>query len=537
MINYTSQNQLSLFRTPFDQQLDPLNRWVKLANSLPWDQLVKIYIKKLRSDFGAPGIDARMVIGSLIIKHKLKLSDRETIEIIRENMYMQYFVGLSSFTTNPIFHHTEFVHIRKRLSEVDFNNMTEELMQVAGVIEKKQQQINETKIDDNTPGPDIVENNEADKIVTSSSTLTAPEQKQEDQKEFVPEQKAFDDIEPIANKGDMQLDATVADQKIKYPNDVELLNTGRQQTDRMIDVLCQALEQTRPRTYRNTARKQFLRFAKRKTKPHNIIRKARRQQLNYLKRNLKHLDLLVTKYQSSKQTLRLPFTHRDLRILWATRLVYVQQLQMHTENSQRISDRVTSIYQPYVRPIVRGKAKAKVEFGAKLDISLQDGYAFMETLSWDAFNECNDLQRAAENYKRRYGYYPANIIADAIYHTRENKKWCSGNQIKMIGKTLSKTVLSKMTAKERKAHKKKHNSRNHVEGKFGQGKNGYALNEIKAKYSNTSKSWIGAIIFVMNILHFAGRSFLSFLAATQYLPVRIVNGIRVKSKVNMRLAA
>jgi len=537
MINYTSQNQLSLFRTPFDQQLDPLNRWVKLSNSLPWDQLVKIYIKKLRADFGAPGIDARMVIGSLIIKHKLTLSDRETIEMIRENMYMQYFVGLSSFTTHPIFHHTEFVHIRKRLSEVDFNSMTEELMQVAGIIEKQQEPINDTLTDQSTPASDIIEGNETDKIVTTETTITGPVENQEEQKELIPEQKGTDDIKTILNKGDMQLDATVADQKIKYPNDVELLNTGRQETDRMIDMLCEALEHKRPRTYRNTARKQFLRFAKRKTKPRNIIRKARRQQLNYLKRNLKHLDLLITKYQSIKQTLRLPFEHRDLRILWATRLVYVQQLQMHTENSQRISDRITSIYQPYVRPIVRGKAKAKVEFGAKLDISLQDGYAFIETLSWDAFNECNDVQSAAENYKRRYGYYPANIIADAIYHTRENKKWCTANQIKLIGKTLSKTVLSKMTAKERKAHKQKHNSRNHVEGKFGQGKNGYELNEIKAKYSNTSKSWIAAIIFVMNILKFAGSSFLSFLAAIQYAEGRMINWFRLKSTAIMFGAA
>ncbi|MEJ7589665.1 MAG: transposase [Ferruginibacter sp.] len=93
MIKYTSPNQLLLFKTPFDQQLDTTNRWVKLSNILPWDQLVKIYIKKLRADFGAPSIDAHMVIGVLIIKHQLTLSDRETIEMIRENMYMQYFVG------------------------------------------------------------------------------------------------------------------------------------------------------------------------------------------------------------------------------------------------------------------------------------------------------------------------------------------------------------------------------------------------------------------------------------------------------------
>jgi len=521
MINYTSQNQLSLFQTPFEQKLDPHNRWVKLANSLPWDQLVKIYVKKLRSDFGAPGVDARMVIGALIIKHRLTLSDRETIEMITENMYMQYFVGLSSFTTEPIFHHTEFVHIRKRLSEVDFNSMTEELMQAAGIIDKKEDQSHDGVKNKNTTTPDNDDDNDADKTGTQKGSSAAIQSQ-------VSESKAVNDTKAITNKGDMQLDATVADQKIKYPNDVELLNTGRQETDRMIDMLCEALKQKRPRTYRNRARKEFLQFAKRKTKPHNIIRKARRQQLNYLKRNLSQLDLLVEKYQSAKGTLKLPLTHRDLRILWATRQVHEQQLTMHNENSQRISDRIVSIYQPYVRPIVRGKARAKVEFGSKLDISLQDGYAFIETLSWDAFNECNDVQTAAENYKTRYGYYPTNIIADAIYHTRENKKWCTENKIKMIGKALSKTALARMTPKERKAHKQKHNSRNHVEGKFGQGKNGYELNEIKARYSNTSKSWIAAILFVMNILNFAGSSFLSFFATMQYALWRIIKGYRFK---------
>jgi hypothetical protein len=135
MINYQSQKQLRLFETPFEQQLDKSNRWVQLADKLPWDDLVKIYNKKLRVDFGAPCIDGRMIIATLIIKHKLNLSDREVIEMIKENIYMQYFVGLSSFTTKEIFHHTEFVHIRKRLQVADFNEMTEELMREAGILQ------------------------------------------------------------------------------------------------------------------------------------------------------------------------------------------------------------------------------------------------------------------------------------------------------------------------------------------------------------------------------------------------------------------
>jgi transposase, IS5 family len=493
MVRYQSSAQLQFFKTPFDQQLDNNNRWVQLSNQLPWDNLVKIYNNKLRSDFGAPGINARKIIGALIIKHKLRLSDREVIEMIKENMYMQYFVGLSSFTTKEIFHHTEFVHIRKRLSEADFNLMTEELMRAAGIIEKRSQQKEDNRDDEqNQNGGDHQISGEA------------------------PVEQAGDNADnaeqPLTNKGDLKLDATVADQKIKYPNDVDLLNTGRQEIDRMIDMLCMGLEVKRPRTYRRRARKQYLLFAKKKNKTFKHIRRARKEQLGYLKRNLARLDILIRVYEQQKK--QLPFEHRDLRILWATRLMWDQQLEMHINNVHRIEHRIVNLYQPYVRPMLRGKAKAKVEFGSKNGVSLQNGYAFIDTLSWDAYNESSDLKKATENYKTRFGYYPECVIADAIYHTHKNKEYCTKNNIRLNGKSLSKTVLSKMTPKQRKEHKIIHNSRNQIEGKFGQAKNGYNLNRIAAKYANTSASWISAIYFVMNILAFAGSSFLAFFKAT-----------------------
>ena len=523
MINYQSQNQLSLFETPFEQHLDKNNRWVQLAGKLPWDDLIKIYNKKLRSDFGAPSIHGRMVIATLIVKHKLNLSDREVIEMIKENIYMQYFVGLSSFTTKEIFHHTEFVHIRKRLQIADFNEMTEELMREAGILQQLGQSTgkdNENaggQNDNDSSAEDEQEHTAGDAPCTASGAQEAARGKAAEQnveqtsslcEQQCGEQQA-DESQPD-NKGAMQLDATVADQKIKYPNDVDLLNTGREETDRLIDILCGEYELPRPRTYRKVARMQYLNFAKKKNKAFKQIRKARKQQLQFLKRNLKRLDEVIQYVQQQNNSLRLPFEHRDLRILWAVRLVYAQQLQMHNENTNRIDDRIVSIYQPYVRPIMRGKARHKVEFGSKNGISLQHGYVLLEKLSWDAYNECNDLQAAANNYKRMHGYYPEWIITDSIYHTKANKTFCQQNHIKLIGKRLSKRALSKMTSKERKEYRELHNSRNHVEGKFGQGKNGYELNEIKAKYANTSASWIAAVYFVMNILVFAGSSFLSF---------------------------
>ena len=96
MIRFRSGKQLTIegFRTPFEMKLQKDNRWVILAGKLPWDEMAKIYHTSLSREMGAPAKDARLVIGALIIKHTLGLDDRETIETIRENMYIQYFLGL-----------------------------------------------------------------------------------------------------------------------------------------------------------------------------------------------------------------------------------------------------------------------------------------------------------------------------------------------------------------------------------------------------------------------------------------------------------
>lgn len=55
---------------------------------MPWVVLARIYYRSMSSDNGVPAIDGRIVIGAMIIKHKLKLNDSETLELIQENMYM-----------------------------------------------------------------------------------------------------------------------------------------------------------------------------------------------------------------------------------------------------------------------------------------------------------------------------------------------------------------------------------------------------------------------------------------------------------------
>jgi hypothetical protein len=84
------------------------NRWIILADKLPWDELANIYYRSLSPGMGAPTKDARLVIGALIIKHTLGLDDRETIESVRENMYIRYFLGLCEYTYYDVFDRSLF---------------------------------------------------------------------------------------------------------------------------------------------------------------------------------------------------------------------------------------------------------------------------------------------------------------------------------------------------------------------------------------------------------------------------------------------
>ena len=93
-------------------------------------------------------------------------------------------------------------------------------------------------------------------------------------------------------------------------------------------------------------------------------------------------------------------TEKQQNRLVTIKKVYAQQDEMYREKKHKVEDRIVSISQSWVRPIVRGKANAPVEFGAKVSISMVDGFAAIERLSWDAYNEGTTLQEKMEAGKR-----------------------------------------------------------------------------------------------------------------------------------------
>lgn len=453
---YTSQYQLSIegFTTPFYEQLDPNNRWIILSKLIPWDDLVSRYQRKnTPKPTGRPSLNPRVAIGAVIIKHLCALDDRETVAQITENMYMQHFLGYSSYSKEPPFDPSLFVEIRKRMGDDLIAEMNDKILEFSQV---KPEGVKKGAEKDDTPEKDN---------------------------------------EPPANNGELLMDASVCPQDIAYPTDLNLLNEAREITEKIIDMLHRLGPwPNKPRTYRQVARKKYLHVAQNRNPGKKKIRRGIKQQLQYLKRNFNNINKKLDRWQS------FPLKHKWQRYYWVIQTLYDQQREMFENGTHQVADRIVSIHQPHIRPMVRGKARSKTEFGSKIHLSLVNGYSFMDTISWDAFNESKYLKGYVENFRARFGHYPAKVLVDKIYATRENRKWLKEREIKLAAKPLgrpsAKAVANHVSPGER----------NPIEGKFGQAKNGYGMNLIRARLKNTSQSWIASIVLVLNLVKLAGTA-------------------------------
>ena len=180
--------------------------------------------------------------------------------------------------------------------------------------------------------------------------------------------------------------------------------------------------------------------------------------------------------------------------------LYDQQHEMHRERVHRVADRIVSISQPHVRPIVRGKASAPVEFGAKISISCSDGYVYLDRQSWDAYNECLDLPGQIASYKKRHGIYPESVHADAIYRTRANRAYCKERGIRLSGMRPGGLPQDpEKLAALRKQVREDETGRIPVEGKFGNAKRKGTLARIMARLAHTAQCVIHVGFIVLNL--------------------------------------
>ena len=439
------------FEMPFEGKLSEENRWVMMAELIPWSEFEEEYAQNFAQEMGAPAKSFRMALGALIIKEKLGISDREVVEQIRENPYLQYFIGKRSYSNETPFDPSLLVHFRQRIS-VDLVNKVNRKM-----VHQMRERVSSSDESENSSEEEKSEPNQRGKLI---------------------------------------LDATCAPADISYPTDLELLNQARVQTEKIIDTLYKPLKgkvKKKPRTYRQRGRKDYLTVAKKRRPSRKVIKKAIKKQLQYLSRNLSHIEQLI-EWGASLESL----SKRAYKTLLVVGELYRQQQWMKDNHKHSIEHRIVSLTQPHLRPIVRGKARTPVEFGAKLSASSFDGYVFLDRISWDNFNESTHLIDQVEAFKNYTGFYPESVHVDKIYRTRVNRAWCKSHGIRISGPPLGRPPAF-VSDEIKKQARDDENIRNAIEGFFGQGKRRFSLGRVMAKLSETSQTSIAITFLVINL--------------------------------------
>jgi len=443
------------------------NRWVKKSELIPWDEIEKRYAALFTNKKGNVAKALRMALGALIIQTEYGYSDEETTLQIQEGAYLQFFCGYKEYDDiKPPFDASTMVYFRKRLTP-------EILGEINELIIKK----------------------ESEPEKNSEAEVVSEEKKDTDKK------KDCDDDhhkpKPPANSGTLIVDATCAPSNIEYPQDLSLLNEGREKLEKIVDELYNPQNGIKPRTYRKQAHKDYLKTARKRRKGVKEIRKAIGKQLRYMKRDFGHIDKMLKQGK--------PLAPNKEKLLEVLKTLYEQQQTMYQSKTHKIPDRIVSIAQPWLRPIVRGKVKAPVEFGAKLDISISDGFVRLERQSFDAYNESENLPEIIERYKTRTGRYPECVLADKIYRNRNNLTYCKERGIRLSGPALGRPPKDAVINK--KQAYKDNCDRVEVERAFSLAKGKYGLGLIRARLKETTQSAIALSILALNL----GRIWCAFL--------------------------
>jgi len=369
---------------PWGGKLNENNRWLRLRDLIPWDELETEYSKYFSENRGRPGLDSQMVIGTICIKHMLKFSDEDAVEQVLENPYMQAFCGLESFATETLFNNSSLSKLRKRLGKKYFRQLENKVLEV----------LKERKI--------------------------------------------------IKARGVM-VDATIFPSNIGFPTDVGLLNEVREWLVKQIKEI------------RNSVGAKWIR----------------------------------TRCRKAKEVI-----HKKIEII---KILLKQQLDMYRRKSHIVKDRIVSYSQPEVRPMVRGKAGKPVEFGPKAELSLVDGYLFLDWLSFDNFNEAKKLEESIKKYEERFEKKPQKIIADGIYGNRDNRNYLKGEQIRAALKPLGRKSKTEEYQKEKRWIKKQQRIRNRIEGFIGHAKEHFGLNKIRYKIDGGAEIWVRMSLLMMNL--------------------------------------
>ena len=291
-------------------------------------------------------------------------------------------------------------------------------------------------------------------------------------------------------------DATVFESYIAYPTDISLLWKS---CCNLYSFILEIRRQTglRKSRIRHEKRKQrYLHMALLRKKSYRKNKATCKFLLHYLQRLLIALEQLMNKHPSAA------LHSWQRQRLQSIKVLQEQQQQIYLKG-QKVQGRIVSLHKPYVRPIVRGKQVKPVEFGCKVHMLQVGGINFLEHLCFENFNEATRLKSAIELQQRLCGELHQ-LGADRIYATNANRKYCTRHQIatcfvpkgkegkQMEQKAAMRSVLSQLRSTQ-------------LEGSFGNEKQHYGLQQIKARTEATEKVWIFFSVLTANAVQISKR--------------------------------
>lgn len=404
--------------------MDKNHLFVKIADNFDWDKVLGEFKKFYCANNGRTTISTRLKVGLLIAKHLKKWSDRGVTEQLKENLYLQYLCDISpEDATKGVIDNSSLSTFRKQIGE---------------------------------GGIKIIED-EVERLLK-------------------------DNGKSKGNK--MVADSTIVPENIEYPTDVHLLEKCRRKLLSAIDRICKDLKETKPRTYRNVARKAFLSFIKFRKKGKKFRIKIQKKLIRFVHRNLNQVKQLVEKTSSVSNKLK-----KEIEIIDK---ILVQQKQI--SQGKPIKQRIVSIHKPEVRPMVKGKFPNEVEFGQKITLVKKGKGIFLADSDNENTSDIELLDKAIEFYEEKFKRKPTSIIADRGYYSSKNIKKLKDKGIKKIAIAPKGKIKPDYTKES--YYKKLCQERNAIEADISLLKRCYGLDKNRYKDQN---QWIRLGIIARNL--------------------------------------
>lgn len=302
----------------------------------------------------------------------------------------------------------------------------------------------------------------------------------------------------LENTNIVLMDGTCYEVHMRFPTDVKLLwESCFFLWEEQIPVLCKLSGIKMPRSkFKEQKIKQSV-FSKRRKVSVSVTKRRRKTLLHLLEKGIGVYQHLLNKTRGIH--LSEPIAQRFKTI----RKVYLQQLYLIENNTTKVRDRIVSLSQPHIRPIIRGKENRPLEFGIKVHMIQVDGINIVEHHSYKAFNESTRLKASFYKHKIIFGEC-THLAADRIYPTNANRRFCSSKNLQTNFVSKGKTTRDKNLKLMKAILNKERSTR--LEGSFGTEKEYYGLKRIRARSPETQNVWLFFGIFTANAVRMAKRT-------------------------------